>query len=250
MVKIEDLKLEVNSDVLRNALYILSGFSNKALFRVSNNLLKAISIDYNDAIGIEITMRKVAVSVVGKVLFSVNLKDLRNILKETIGSVVLKIDTQKESLSVLQNNEIIGEVIIRRVTLEEWRRYSFEKIVPEIVFEMKRKEFKTVVNAFNKLGLYITNISVEKDYIVIKGKTDVDTCSLVFKMIADIEEEEEEEEHVGKYCFYSTHLLVKATRPSFTDEVELRFGENYPLSVSYRSNKMEVTYYIAPRLVY
>lgn len=210
----------------------IKGLIPETTLRFNQEGLKIVETDSGNVCLTEVTINKNRFShyeINGNKEYTINTETLYDILKENKKDIV-EIREAENKLIFKFNSGIIAEVdlINREADLKE---------VPE------NMNYKTEVKTDNKRFNKIIKHFIGNEDAVIFNSNDV------FKIEAEKNRAEVEAEIKGSgKSKYSTEYLKEMVKPKISENVVLKFSNDYPLKMVYNQRGFNISFILAPRV--
>lgn len=232
---------------LKESVSIISEIVTEATIKVNEDGIKLIAMDpANVAL---VVFRLLASSFVsydidGPTSFTVNLNNLKQVLRRTKGGDTLTLELEENKLKLVLQSTSKRTFHLPLIDIEEK-----EQKVPELSFNTTIVTQSSVLNDgiddVDIIGESVTLASKEGMFsISSKGdltKADVDIpADNVTKVVV-------EEDSKAKYSI--EYLKKMMTGSKLSDVVQIKFSNDYPLKIEYLvQNKLELSFILAPRV--
>jgi len=233
------IKLE-NSSAISKAIELISELVTEVKIRINEYGLSITAIDPANVAMVSLRIPKKAFSEFdsGSESLGVNLDSLKRILKRSSGQLVLE---KKENLLYIQMEDRIK----RSFTLSLIEIESEDKEIPNLEFSSRVEiESGDLIDSVEDCGVVADACS----FIIKEGKFVIEARGLnsTRTEFSGDEAKISAEDCKARYSLEYLQKFIKASK--LTDKTVLNFADDHPLRMDVRTENMEISYILAPRV--
>lgn len=242
----------VETKYLKDSISIISDLVSEAVFSIDENGIELIAMD---PANVAMVIFKMLPSIFAeykvdkKTEISLNLSNLKQVLRRVGGNDVLTIEMSKENrLKMIIKGRGTRTFLLPLIDIEEK-----EQKVPELTFpvniELPSEDLNNAIEDADIVGESVS-FSAEKDKFLITSEGDLSKVNVELKDGDDIKIKSDENNVIkSKYSIEYLKKMIQGTKIADDGSVRVQFNKDYPLKLEYKTiDKVQLAFILAPRV--
>ena len=232
---------------LKESMSIISDLVTETRIKVNKDYLEIVAMDPANVAMVIFRMPNnvfAEYEVQEETIISINLNNLKQVLRRVKGTDVLTLEKQENKLKVLMKNKSVRTFHLPLIDLDE-----DQQKIPSLEFKtdvtLKSSDLNEAIEDAEIVGESVT-IGCKENKFIVSASGDLTRAEVVMNPDDEITIKTEGD-HSSKY---STEYLKKMIQGSkLSDTAKVKFSTNYPLSLEYLvKDKMSLSFILAPRV--
>lgn len=232
--------------LLKDSISIISDLVTETEFLVTKEKFELIAMDPANVSMVIFRMKSslfAEYEVPEDTKIAINLANFKQVLRRTKSSDVLTLEKDKNKLKIVMKGKNKRSFSLPLINLEE-REQKIPDLNSKTKITMPSNVFNDAIEDVDIIGESVLLIS-DDSKLTVSAKGDL-TKAEVFLQKDDEVQIKTEGEQRGKYSIEYLKRMIAASK--LVDEVNISFSTEYPLTLEYKKEDLELTFILAPRV--
>lgn len=232
--------------LLKDSISIISDLVTETEFLVTKEKFELIAMDPANVSMVIFRMNSnlfAEYDVPEDTKIAINLANFKQVLRRTKSSDVLTLEKDKNKLKIVMKGKNRRSFSLPLINLEE-REQKIPDLDAKTKIQMPSSVFNDAVEDVDIIGESVLLIS-SKDKLTVSAKGDLTKAEVFLQKDEDINITTDGEQK-GKYSIEYLKRMIAASK--LADQVSLSFSTDYPLTLEYKEEDIELSFILAPRV--